>query len=167
MGASAHVFQVNCSDGGVPKLPVARAMATEMGLEGDRQRNLRFHGGPERALCLLSLEIILQLQREGHPIYPGSIGENVTLVGVDFAALKPGDGLLLGDEVLVEITGYAQPCNNIAASFTEGRFVRVAQKAHPGDSRLYVRVHRGGELQAGMPVQVVPADELAFIAMGT
>lgn len=166
MSTSAHIFQLNRSDGGVPKLPISRAHVSELGLEGDRQRNLRVHGGPERALCLFSLETILELQREGHPIYPGSIGENVTLAGVDFDALTSGDGLLLGGEVLVEITGYAQPCTNIAGSFVEGRFVRVAQKVHPGDSRLYVRVHRGGELQIGMRVQVIPADELAFITVG-
>ena len=39
-----------------------------------------FHGGPERALCLFSLERILELQAEGHPIFPGAAGENITIL---------------------------------------------------------------------------------------
>ena len=156
----AHIFQLNRSNGGVPKLPVLRANVTPLGLEGDKQRDRRHHGGPERALCLYALEIILKLQAEGHPVHPGSIGENVTLVGVDFAALRPGDVLALGDEVVIEITGYAHPCKNIVDSFNGGDFSRVSQKLHPGDSRLYARVRQGGEVRVGLPVRVIKSYEL-------
>ena len=151
----AHIFQLNRSAGGVPKLPVRQANVTSEGLEGDKQRDRRHHGGPDRALCLYALERILELQSEGHPVYPGSMGENVTLAGVDLAALRPGDRLLLGPEVVIEITGYAHPCKNIAESFHEGEFARVSQKLHPGDSRLYARVRQGGELCIGMAVRVL------------
>lgn len=43
-----HVHQINVSDGGVPKRPVWEAKVNERGLDGDRQRNLKFHGGPDR-----------------------------------------------------------------------------------------------------------------------
>ncbi len=150
----AHIFQLNRSNGGVPKLPVFEAVVTTGGVEGDRQRDLEHHGGPDRALCLYALEAILRLQQEGHLIHPGSIGENVTLVGVDFSALTPGSVLELGDEVVVELTDYAHPCSNIARSFADGKFSRVSQKLHPGESRVYVRVHRGGRLRPGMLVRV-------------
>lgn len=150
-----HIFQINRSDGGVPKLPVFSAAVTAEGMEGDRQRDLRNHGGPGRALCLYAIENILDLQREGHLIHPGSIGENVTLFGIDLARLGPGSVLELGDEVVVEITGYAHPCSNIAGSFADGNFSRVSQKLHPGESRLYARVRQGGLLHPGLPVRVV------------
>ena len=35
-------------------------------------------GDPGRAVCLFSMERILQLQKEGHPIDIGSTGENLT-----------------------------------------------------------------------------------------
>lgn len=57
-----HVHQINLSDGGVPKLPVWEASVGKEGLSGDRQRNLKFHGGPDRAVCLYSLELIERLQ---------------------------------------------------------------------------------------------------------
>src|ERR671916_3442330 len=99
-----RIFQLNRSDGGVPKLGVRAAVVTETGLEGDRQRDLRYHGGPERALCLFALERILELQAEGHPIFPGSVGENLTVVGLDWSGLAPGARLALGDEGRVEVT---------------------------------------------------------------
>ena len=79
-----RVVQINVSPGGVPKRPVPSARVTTDGLEGDGHRDLEHHGGPERALCLFSLEQIRALQAEGHSVTPGSIGENLTLEGVDW-----------------------------------------------------------------------------------
>jgi len=152
--APPHIFQLNCSAGGVPKLPVLQAAVSAAGLEGDKQRNLRVHGGPNRALCLYSLENILLLQAAGHPVHPGSMGENVTLVGVDLAALAPGDVLELGDDVVIELTSYAHPCANIAGSFIDGDISLVSVKRHPGMSRIYARVRQGGMLRPGLPVRV-------------
>lgn len=150
-----RIFQLNRSGGGVPKLAVREALLTESGLEGDRQRDLRFHGGPQRALCLYSLERILELQSEGHPVYPGSVGENVTVTGLEWGRLAPGLRLALGGEALVELTGYTSPCKKIAESFAGGDFRRISQKLRPGDSRLYARVLRAGRLAVGDAVRVL------------
>ena len=139
----------------MPKLAVREAALTPDGLEGDRQRNRRLHGGPERALCLYALERVLELQAEGHPIFPGSAGENLTLVGLDWALLAPGSRLALGREALVEVTSYTKPCKIIAASFREGDFKRISQKLHPGHSRLYARVLSPGRLAVGDRVSVL------------
>lgn len=149
-----RIFQLNRSGGGVPKLGVREAFLDVNGLEGDRQRNLRFHGGPERALCLFPLELILELQAEGHPVFPGSVGENVTVTGLEWSRIEPGTRLSLGDEALVEITSYTAPCKTIAASFADGDFKRISQKVRPGDSRLYARVLRPGRLAVGDSVKL-------------
>ena len=150
-----RIFQLNVSNGGVPKLAVREAVLTSVGLEGDRQRDLRYHGGPQRALCLFALERVLELQAEGHPIFPGSVGENLTVVGLDWSGLRPGARLALGEEAVVEITSYTAPCKNIAASFREGEVKRISQKVHPGDSRLYARVLRPGRLAVGQSVKLL------------
>jgi MOSC domain-containing protein YiiM len=150
-----RIFQLNRSGGGVPKLGVREAFLAETGLEGDRQRDLRFHGGPERALCFFPLELILELQAEGHPIFPGSVGENVTASGLEWARITPGSRLALGDEALVEISSYTSPCKIIAASFTDGDFKRISQKVRPGDARLYARVLRPGRLAVGHTVRLL------------
>ncbi|MBC7911279.1 MAG: MOSC domain-containing protein [Pyrinomonadaceae bacterium] len=155
---NGRIFQLNCSDGGVPKLPVREAVLTPTGLIGDRQAHPSIHGGPERALCLYALEQILALQAEGHPIYPGSVGENVTVTGLDWNALEPGSRLALGDEVLIEITSYAGPCQNIKASFAAGEFQRISQKTHPGEARLYARVLQTGRLAIGQPIVLLKSN---------
>jgi MOSC domain-containing protein YiiM len=155
------IFQLNCSDGGVPKGRVEEAEVSEMGLVGDRQAHAKIHGGPKRALCLYSLERIEELQREGHPIIPGSAGENVTVKGLDWEKLKPGVRLAVGDEVIVEITSYTNPCKSIAASFIKGNVRRISQKAHPGYSRLYARVISTGRLRVGQEVRVLESNDNA------
>src|SRR5438105_6213657 len=151
----AYIHQLNCSDGGVPKRPVTEAILTPTGLVGDRVANPDIHGGPLRALCLYSLERIEALRAEGHPIYPGSVGENVTVAGLDWSLLTPGSRLALGDEVVIEITKPCNPCDSIADSFTDGRFKRISQKLHPGESRLYARVIRTGRLAVGQSVRLL------------
>ncbi|HEY0101539.1 MAG TPA: MOSC domain-containing protein [Pyrinomonadaceae bacterium] len=152
-----YIYQLNCSDGGVPKLPVREAQLTPTGLSGDRQAHPRFHGGPERALCLYALEQIHALQAEGHPIFPGSVGENVTIAGLDWPSLAPGVRLALGDEVVIELSSYTTPCRSIRRSFSGGKFGRISQKTHAGESRLYARVLRTGKLAVGQVVRVLDA----------
>ena len=126
------------------------------GVTGDAQRDREFHGGPDRALCLFSMELIRTLQAEGHPIAPGQIGENLTVEGLDWDKVAPGARLLLGEDVLVEVTRYTSPCTNIRTAFRGGEYARVSQKRHPGASRVYARVLRTGAIRRGDPVRLLP-----------
>ena len=157
-GGHGYIYQLNCSDGGVPKLPVREAELTPTGLVGDRQAHTNFHGGPQRALCLYSLEVIQALQAAGHPIYPGAVGENVTITGLDWSQLALGQRLALGDEVIIELSSYAGPCRNIRKYFSDGKFGRISQKEHAGEARLYARVIRTGRLAVGQQVRVLEGD---------
>jgi MOSC domain-containing protein YiiM len=158
-----RIHQINTSFGGVPKQPLAIGTVTIEGLDGDFHNDQRDHGGPTRALCLYTLEQIQRLQAEGHPIFPGSVGENITLEGVPQSALVPGARLTLGDTVLIEITAYTAPCKTIARSFSDGDFTRISEKLHPGESRVYARVLRGGEIRLDQPIRVLDPDR-AFLA---
>jgi len=149
---TARIFQLSRSRGGVPKLSIPQARATTLGLEGDKQEHTKIHGGPERALSLFSVEVIEALQAEGHPIYPGSAGENVTISGLDWTVLAPGMRLALGDEVIVELTRTATPCKQIAESFVGQDFSRLGA---PNEMRWYSRVLREGLLRVAMPVRIV------------
>lgn len=149
-----HVHQVSLSDGGVPKRAVASAVITNNGLAGDRQRNRKYHGGPDRAVCLFSLEVIEALRDEGHSIGPGLTGENLTVAGLDWRQLAPGDRLAIGEHVRLELTGYTAPCRLNAQWFSDGNFGRIAQEAYPGWSRLYARVLSEGVVKTGDAVVV-------------
>lgn len=140
---------VQISDGGVPKRCVSGPVeVTTRGLAGDRQRDLRFHGGPDRAVCLFSLECIVELRSEGHPIDCGTTGDNLTVSGIDWSLIRTGARVRVG-EVTLEITKPAHPCRNIASSFADGDISRLSAKIHPGRSRMYARVLSPGLVRPG------------------
>ena len=156
---TGSVAAINISNGGVPKGRVSGAQVSRLGLEKDTQDDNIHHGGPERAVCLYSLERIRSLQTEGHPIDIGTAGENVTLEGIDWDRIVPGVTIRIGDQVLLEVASFTNPCKTIRASFIAGEFIRIAQKLHPGWSRVYARVIREGQIRFGDPVEVSPASE--------
>lgn len=149
----AWVASINRSAGGVPKIGVPSARVTADGIEGDVQRDRRHHGGPDRAICLFSLERISALRAEGHPIGSGTTGENVTVAGLDWNRVTPGVRLALG-AVELEITAFAAPCQTIVGSFADRRSARISQKVHPGWSRVYARVLTEGTLATGDEVVI-------------
>jgi MOSC domain-containing protein YiiM/GNAT superfamily N-acetyltransferase len=157
-GGEGRVLQVNVSPGGVPKLPVAEARVGPLGLEGDDHRAYWAHGGPLRAVSLFAIEAIERVQADGHPIEPGSTGENLTTTGIELARLAVASRLAIGAEVLLEVTSPAMPCDTIRGSFRDGRSGRISILLHPDDSRIYARVLRGGVVRPGDPIRVLPAD---------
>jgi MOSC domain-containing protein YiiM len=162
-----RIVQLSVSAGGVPKRGVAEARVTRLGLEDDGHRDTEHHGGPDRAVCLFSLEAIQALAAEGHAIIPGAIGENLTTQGVDWARVVPEAYLLLGERVLLQVTRYTSPCFNIAPMFVGREFRRVSQKRHPGWSRVYARVLAEGRLRTGDGVRIVSAREAAELGAAT
>jgi MOSC domain-containing protein YiiM len=159
------LVSINTSNGGVPKLPRAVANVRTSGIEGDRQRDLRYHGGPDRAVCLYSADLIDALRAEGHPIAPGTIGENFTIAGLDWGIVAPGLRIAVGP-VLLEVTAPAQPCRNIAGSFQQGTFGRVSQKTYPGWARWYARVLEAGQVSVGQEVVVEPTSRAVEMSTG-
>jgi MOSC domain-containing protein YiiM len=152
---TGRIVQISVSDGGVPKTAVPVARITNEGVEGDRQSDLEHHGGPDRAVCLFSMERIRDLQREGHAIAPGAVGENVTVEGIEWEAVVPKTRIVLGDDVTLEVTSYTSPCMNIRAAFRGGEYARISQKRHAGWSRVYARVLVPGTVRTGDAVRVL------------
>lgn len=125
------------------------------GMAGDGHNDRVHHGGPDAALCLFSLEVIQQMREEGHPIFPGAAGENLTVTGIDWSVMIPGSRWRLGEEVEIEVTRFTTPCLKNAAWFSEGDFMRMHQGRHPGSSRVYARVLTPGRLQPGDPITLL------------
>lgn len=153
-----RVHQINVSNGGVPKLPVTEAMVATTGVSGDDQADKVHHGGPDQTVCLFSLEVIERLRTEGHPIYPGAAGENLTLAGIEWDRVRPGARLRAG-EALLEVTFPATPCSKNARWFVDGHYNRMNESKHPGWSRMYARVVREGQVRAGDPVELIATEE--------
>ena len=151
----ARLESINTSRGGLPKTSVFEAFLSEVGVSGDAQANRDHHGGPDRAAVLYSLEIIRALQAEGHPIAPGTTGENLTISGLDWRSIGPGTRLQVGGAVL-EVTTYTAPCRKIAPSFMARAYTRIGQAQNPGWSRVCARVLEPGVVRPGDSVRVLP-----------
>src|SRR3954462_897434 len=156
MGENGRVLQVNVSEGGIPKLPVAQAWVGRLGLAGDGHNDRTVHGGPHRAVCLYAMEAIQRLQGEGHPVGPGGVGENVTTTGIEWSTLPVGTRVRIGDQVLLELADTASPCATQRANFSDGRFSRISIELHPSDARMYARVLKEGAIRPNDPIELLP-----------
>ena len=155
-GDEGTVASVNVNAGGVPKPPIDGARIGPRGLDGDGHTEPEpVHGGPDAAVCLYAQEAIERVRADGHQAFPGGYGENLTLLGLDWAGLRRGDRIAVGDGdtgPLLELTDTATPCQTLAHWFVEGRIARVSERVHPEDTRWYARVLRDGLVAPGMPV---------------
>ena len=165
---TGRVVSVNVSRGGVPKLPVAGARVGRLGLDADAHTEPEpVHGGPDQAVCLYSVEAIKRVAADGHQAFPGAYGENLTLEGIDWGALRAGDRMAIGvDGPTLELTAMAGPCQTIAHWFVERRIARISPKAHPEDSRWYARVLVEGRVEPGDLVKVERAGSAASTTEG-
>jgi MOSC domain-containing protein YiiM len=106
------VHQINVSQGGIPKRPIDEATVTSRGIDGDRWAHRRIHGGPKQAILLIALEDIEKLRSMGYLVYPGALGENLTISGIDLRTIRPGNRFRVGT-TLIEITKPRKPCRTL------------------------------------------------------
>jgi MOSC domain-containing protein YiiM len=159
MNRTGSLASINVSSAGVPKRRITDAIVRLSGLQNDAQNDQKHHGGPDRAVCMYSLEVIRALQQEGHPIDVGTAGENLTLQGIEWELVVPGSRIKIGDDVTLEVASFTTPCKTIRESFIDGAFIRISHKTYPGWSRVYARVLREGEIRSGDAVEVIPPPE--------
>jgi len=109
---TGEIVQINISPGGIPKRPIPEAIVTAEGVRGDRWAHPDIHGGPNQALLLITLEGIDELVAQGYPVYPGALGENLTIQGLDRCQMRPGQRYRAG-EVFLELTKLRAPCSTL------------------------------------------------------
>lgn len=137
------------SPGGIPKTPIAEAQVSARGVEGDDWAHPKYHGGPEQALLLIGEEVLEELGRLGFALVPGALGENITTAGIDYADLRAGQGMSLGEEVKIELTKLREPCRTLDV-FNNAQAGRIQKHLKSqGRGGWYARVLQGGTLRKG------------------
>jgi molybdopterin adenylyltransferase len=139
-GIRGHVVAVSIGRRkGEKKTPVPSAeFVLNHGMKGDAHA-----GRGLRQVSLLARESIAKMEARGLRVGPGDFAENVTVDGLDLAALRVGDRLRVGTAV-VEVSGIGKECHDRCAIFVqagdcvmprEGVFARVVRSgtAAPGD----------------------------------
>lgn len=99
--------------------------------------------------------MIAALVAEGHPIAAGNAGENITVSGIEWAALRPGALITVGSVPML-VSAHAIPCAKNAQWFVDRNFKRMLHDDHPGFSRLYAIPLGSGTVTVGDPFVVEP-----------
>ena len=118
---SGIVMQVNrkpetSGQHGLPKVPADAVRVTYHGLEGDYNRFRTYAKGsdPARAVMVMPLETLRELNAEGWPVQPGDMGENITSQGIPYDDFVIGGRYQVG-EAVIEIAEPCLACMNLAA----------------------------------------------------
>lgn len=147
------VASLHASDGGVPKPEIPSATIDVGGVVGDAQAARQYHGRPWQALCLWSAEVVQAWAAEGHPIFPGAAGENLSLTGMDWSQVRAGLIIEIGT-MSARVSAPAVPCTKNSRWFSDRDHLRLGHDLYPGRARWYASVLSPGQVRAGDPVIV-------------
>ena len=106
------ILQINISPGGIPKRPIPEGIVTEERIRGDGWAHPQFHGGPNKAVLIVTSEGIAELVQQGFPLYYGALGENLTTAGLDRRQMRVGQRYRAG-EAMLELTKLRVPCGTL------------------------------------------------------
>lgn len=147
---------------GIFKEPVTgRVPARALNLDGDRQADLRVHGGPDKAVYAYPSEFYELWRRERPELdFPwGQFGENLTTQGLRDSEVSVGDRFRVGTAELV-VTQPRIPCFKLGIRMGRDRF--VTEFLERGLLGFYLSVAREGEVEAGDPIVEVARDARGF-----
>jgi MOSC domain-containing protein YiiM len=142
---------------GIAKQPVTQEILRLdwLNLEGDRQADLRVHGGQDKAVYAYPAEHIVRwnadLQPET-PYGPGTFGENLTTRGWLEDAVHIGDIWAWGDSLL-QVSEPRHPCFKLG--MRTGRRDIIKRMEANGRSGWYLRVLQPGLVPLAGPITVV------------
>ena len=107
------------------------------------------------ALLILSDDIINQLNREGWPVRPGDLGENLTLTNIDYSSILPGQNYKIGN-IQIMISFICDPCSYLEVLPYVGEIKLIDFiKTLKNRRGWYARVVRGGQIFAGDLVKII------------
>jgi len=115
-------------------------MIENLGLKDDR------HALPDSSRQVLLIE---KESLDALGLVPGQVKENITTTGIRLMTLTRKQRLLLGSEVVLEITKACSPCSRME-EIRPGLLKDIA-----GKRGMLARVVRGGSVQQGDPIQLI------------
>ena len=156
------ILQINISRGGLPKRSIPAADVTSLGITGDVQRHPEFHGGPTRALLLITSEGIEELIAQGFSLYYGAMGENLTTRGLDRRTLRSGQRFRAGG-VLLELTTMRPPCSQLDPYGPGIQKAVYDEQVHAGDPSSPRWALSGFYASVLLPGSIRPGDSIEFL----
>lgn len=118
-----------------------------LNLEGDKQADLKVHGGPNKAVYgygLDALDLWKKLRPQDEMSF-GALGENLSITELDENKIYLGDRFRVGSAELMAVQPRF-PCSKLAAKYNDPKILKqFMQLKRPG---VYYRVLKEGEIEA-------------------
>ncbi len=144
---------------GIYKTPVdGPRRVRKLNIDGDRQADLRVHGGVDKAVYAFPSEHYSfyeeKLVRGPYP--PGQFGENLTTEGLLESGVRIGDRYTVGD-VLFEVSQPRSPCYKFAIKMETPEALPLCINSLK--TGFYFRVLREGTITAGDAIELEYSDD--------
>ena len=143
---------------GIFKQPVSgRVALRKLNLDGDRQSDLRVHGGEYKAVYCYPVEHYAYWKKElpGHDLPFAIFGENFTTEGLLEGSVHLGDRFAVGSAEVV-VTQPRLPCYKLGVRFQSDEMVKRFLAS--GRTGFYLAVTREAEVGAGDEIQLLSRD---------
>jgi MOSC domain-containing protein YiiM len=135
------------------KRPVPSAMLRRANFDGDRQADLKHHGGPDKAVCVYSFEHYPFWEETlGVPLAPGAFSENLTIASLRESEVRLGDTFRAG-QALVQLSQPRQPCSKLAGRHARADLPDLIHRT--SFSGFYLRVLEEGMVRSGDAFELV------------
>ena len=147
---------------GIYKEPVAHPVRIRtLNLDGDRQADLRVHGGHDKAVYAYSSEFyeLWQQERPDLEFRWGRFGESLTTEGLLDFDVSVGDRFRVGTAELV-VTQPRLPCFKLGIKMGRDEF--VTEFLERGLHGFYLAVAREGEVASSDPIVELSRDSQGF-----
>ena len=144
------------------KRPVAGPVRLRrLNLDGDRQADLRVHGGTDKAVYAYPSEFydVWRSERPELELPFGQFGENLTTTGLIDDDVNVGDRFRIGSAELV-VTQPRLPCFKLGLRMGRDEF--VTEFLDRGLLGFYFAVRREGFVQSGDPIVLLDRDPRGF-----
>lgn len=142
---------------GICKNPVSEELSLrKTGFEGDGVADLKHHGGPDKAVCVYSMD--------HYPYWEGilgikldyaAFGENLTVLNLNEDNVCIGDIFRMGT-ALVQVSQPRQPCKTLAARYGRNDMVKLVVDC--GYTGFYFRVLEEGTVKVNSSILPVEKD---------
>jgi MOSC domain-containing protein YiiM len=118
---------------GIRKKPSKKAFLSKTAFEGDGVANTKYHGGPDRAVCVYPNEHYDMWEKEFNvSLSRPAFGENITVSNMTEENVYIGDIYQLG-ETVIQITQGRVPCQTISKSNQVSVFLdRIIETGYTG-----------------------------------
>lgn len=130
---------------GMKKTAVPKGKFLEQfGMVGDAHADEKWH----RQVSLLAKESTDKMRKLGADVGPGDFAENLTTEGIELVTLPVGKRLLVGKDVVLEVSQIGKECHTHCAIYRQ-----VGACVMPTEG-IFTRVIRGGVIRPGDSIQV-------------